>query len=374
MRILIWSDIQFNLWQEFSRILPNGLNSRFWDQLTAQEEIFDYSIANGTDIMVHTGDLFESRTDKIDKAMYMTVFERFAEFAKKSSAVVVLLVGNHDWIDKTETKHILEPFKKIENVIVADKPTYETMKIGMNSAATLAFIPYTSTGFRHKVNNIADKVMKGTKPAYLFTHQGVTDAVTGPRDTPLQDEYALKDFRPEVFNIIFNGHYHKPQTLGMYSSRYRGFMQIVGSSLQKDFGEREDEKRFCFLDTEDPTGIPFSIKTTGPKFYKMEVHKQEDLLVPKGFSNYDYLWVMSYGPDYGSIEDELDRQGVNLGNVRIEVEKVDIKGVRTEISLTQPVELQMVHAIDYLLYKMGKDLDKDRVLKMAMDKYQKSLE
>ena len=51
--------------------------------------------------------LFESLTENIDKATFPSVYDEFVEFSK-NGIVVVLLVGNHDWLDRTkETKCFL---------------------------------------------------------------------------------------------------------------------------------------------------------------------------------------------------------------------------------------------------------------------------
>jgi DNA repair exonuclease SbcCD nuclease subunit len=331
-----------------------------------QEEIFNYADANGVDIMVHDGDLFENRTDKINTVMYMTVFDRFVEFAKKSSALIVLLAGNHDFITKVEDMHVLTPFKKIDNIIVADKPIQQNVR-----GHSLAFIPYTRIGFKHAVDEMIQQA--NLKMSYLFTHQGVSGALTGSRDTPLRDEYSPEDFGIDAFDIVFNGHYHKPQAIGTFTSNNKQhILQIVGSPLQKDFGERNDEKGFFLLDTEKAPRQPVYIKTSAPRFFKIEVWKEEDIRTPAGFKDRDFLWIVSHGPDQGFIEDTL--QAVSLANVRIEVDKADVKGVRTKISLSMSPQEQMELAIDYLLKKTGKELDKKRVLEMALDKYKKSSE
>ena len=65
MKFLVESDHQFNDWREFSEVLPNGLNSRFADQLHILDEISTRDF----DVMIHTGDLFETLSEKINKSV-----------------------------------------------------------------------------------------------------------------------------------------------------------------------------------------------------------------------------------------------------------------------------------------------------------------
>jgi len=143
VKIIVFSDIQFNPWPEFSKVLSTGLNSRFQDQLNVLEEVFNHAIVLSRSddvILVHTGDLFESMTEKIDKSTFLTVFAKFRKFSEMG-ILTFLVVGNHDWLDKTETSHILEPFDALENVVVIDSPlTLRPFDVGV------AFVPYTRQG------------------------------------------------------------------------------------------------------------------------------------------------------------------------------------------------------------------------------------
>ena len=127
-------------------------------------------------MLVHTGDLFESLTEKIDKATFLSVYDEFVEFSK-NGIVVVLLVGNHDWLDRTEETNIIAPFSQIPNVIVVDE-----MRIEVVENIGFCFIPFTRQGFKERMSQ-AVKSLAGTGMLkYLFTHQGVSGiTVVGQR-------------------------------------------------------------------------------------------------------------------------------------------------------------------------------------------------
>jgi DNA repair exonuclease SbcCD nuclease subunit len=358
MKMAVFSDIQYNPWKEHSKLLPNGRNSRLEDQLNAQGEIFDFCIQRGVDILVHTGDLFEALTEKIDKATFLIVYDKFVEFSK-SGVIVVLLVGNHDWLDRTETTHILEPFKEIPNVIVADR-----WRIEFLDGISLGFIPYTKGDFKgivsqmvHPKRMIRPEQYPEVKYKYLFAHQAVSGARVGPRDIVLKTEYGISDFMPDYFDAIFCGHYHKMQTFGS------NFI-IVGSTLQKDQGERNDQKGFWFLDTEVVPKQPFFIETHAPKFFKIELGQQE-LQLPKGFcEDKDFLWIIS------SNEEVLDSKIVKDlgGRVKVDIQSEVSSRLRSDISINMSIEEQIK---SYVALHGGK-LDKDALTKMGVEKWKRS--
>jgi DNA repair exonuclease SbcCD nuclease subunit len=347
MKILIYSDIQFNPWREFSEILPNGRNSRFQDQLNVQQEIFEYAISSDVELVIHTGDLFETLSERIDKQVFLTVFDYFVQFSKAGVATI-LLVGNHDKIRKGETDYtILSPFREIDNVLVIDSPVTQVV-----DDTSLVFIPHTREKFGLEVKNQIKAVK--TKHKYLFSHQGVTGAIVGPRDEILKDEYTINDFGVSFFEYVFNGHYHKPQTLG--GGKFRG----VGSPIQRDFGERADRKGFIILDT-DEGKIEYIETKTPPRFFK--VFGEE---IPKDYrQGKDFLWLVSK-----ENTDVLRTTYSELGmRVRIDAAEKEIETrTRSDLSISLPVEEQLAKYIEYT----KSELDAKKLLEYGINKYKRA--
>lgn len=360
MKCVIFSDIQYNNWEEFSRTLPNGINSRFQDQLNVQEEIFEFAKAQkatGEDVLlIHTGDLFESMTEKISKQVFLNVFDKFATFSKEQIPIV-LLVGNHDWVDKTETSHMIEPFKEIENVLIVDKPMVQLL-----DDEALAFIPYTGKDFRKAVKELKSQIGQH-RNKYLFSHQGVSGVRVGPRDVILKNEYNYNDFGIDFFDIVFNGHYHKMQIHGA------GFV-IVGSSLQKDFGEREDTKGFWLLDTKKNPQRPTFHKTHAPQFHKYQVDRLDQLPSNLGCDTNDFMWIVSTDLTEAELQGALAGK-VNLDHIRIDIEQKKEQRTRTDISINMAIEDQIRRAVEFMLHLTAKELDVDKVVAKAMDLYRR---
>lgn len=353
--MVLYSDIQFNPWQEFSHILPNGQNSRLADQLSVQEEIFKFCIENDADILIHNGDLFQALTEKIDKTTLLAAYDKFVEFSKEG-VVVILIIGNHDWLDRTETAHILEPFKEIKNVIVVDKPIFEFLDEGIE----FCFVPYTKMDFKAKIETLVKKRTPKSERylRYLFTHQGVNGAKTGPRDFILKETYGVEDFRPDYFDLIFNGHYHKTQLFG---ANFIG----VGSPLQKDFGERSDKKGFWFLDIEKSSRNPVFVETNAPKFYKIEIDKADKFKLPNDFTSHDFLWVICQDNSIYRIPSIME-----LGDrVRIDSDPEKVVKLRSDLSINMGIEEQIKRYVE--LTKT--ELDKERLVGMGIDKWKRSV-
>lgn len=349
MKIVTYSDIQFHPWREFSRILPSGRNSRLEDQLNVQDEIFKFSVENNIDLLVHTGDLFEELSQKIDKEVFLSVFSKFVEFSKKTIPVI-LLAGNHDQLTKIDTGlHILEPFKEIKNVVVIDKTTIETI-----DDIDLCFIPYKRSNFAEEVKNIV--TLSSSKNRYLFSHQSVSGAKIGSRDFVLKDNILKADFLPNEFTIIFNGHYHKAQML------LDNFI-VVGSPLQKDFGERLDSKGFWVFDTNKSIKDIEFIETHAPRFFKIET-SDDVIRFPKPFSNKDFLWVTS------SNEQIINSPQITLlgSRVRLDIQRRKEVKLRSEIKLGMDVKDQLKSYIQMI----KPELDESKLLQIGLDKWKKA--
>jgi DNA repair exonuclease SbcCD nuclease subunit len=343
LKFLIFSDLQTNDWKEFSEVLPNGLNSRFADQLNVLDEIS----TRDADVMIHTGDLFETLSEKINKSVFLLVYDKIARMARKT--VVILLMGNHDWLDRTETSHLLEPFKEIDNVIVVDKPSFQ--QFGTNLGAV--FMPYTRYNFSTKLNDMISKYASGfsnNSRKFLFTHQGVSGAMVGPRDIMLREEFSLEAFHPEYFDYEFNGHFHKHQ-------RMLSNFVIVGSPIQRDFGERNDKKGYLLFDTETLDLV--HCETQAPKFFKVEVAENGEVVIPLEYrKDTDFLWVVG--------QKDLNDAELIREHKHIRIEKKDCVETltRSDIGITMPKKQQLEK---FIAFAAPKFLDRDKLLGVGLN-------
>ncbi len=307
------------------------------------DEVFSYAKSSESEILIHNGDLFETLKEEINKTLYLTVFDRFVEFSK-NGIIVILNVGNHDQIGKFGEDNVLKPFREIDNVLVMDTPKVENL-----GDVDLAFVPYTIGDFNATVRELCGKLTG--KKSYLFTHQGVSGAKVGSRDEPLKSEYQVRDFFPSSWTYIFNGHYHKRQVIG-------NKLQIIGSPIQRDFGERNDSKGFFSLVAESGA-LDFIPVAAAAMFYKVE---GENPQIPKGFrEGTDFLW-------YVGAEDP-SAAFANIQNLRVDVTKDEGYKARSEISISFPQEEQMKKYIEFT----KTELDVDKLLEIGVRCWKESV-
>jgi DNA repair exonuclease SbcCD nuclease subunit len=158
---------------------------------------------------------------------------------------------------------------------------------------------------------------------------------------------------------VFNGHYHKPQKLTPN-------FYIIGSTIQKDFGERGEWKGYRILDTD--TGVVNSIEIEeSPRFFKYEIPADvtERGMAVGGIREIDFVWIHSKVP----IDEIEMRKGFNTPNIRITVEsqKKEIKP-RSDLNISMDVKTQLNLYIQVQKTKLvGK-----RLLDMGTDIYGRS--
>ena len=305
------------------------------------DEVFKSAVDNQCGMAVHCGDLFDVLGERIDKKTFLDVYQKFVEFSKHG-ILVVLMVGNHDWIDRTETNHIIEPFREIDNVIVIDKP-----EIFEKENANLVFVPFTRSGFEESLVKMG---CSSRMKQYLFTHQGVSGAKIGPRDVILKSEFPVSTWQPEKWTRIFNGHYHTHQDM---TSNFH----IIGSPLQKDFGERNGVKGYALLDTKTDS-YKFIPIESAPKFFKVVRADGETF---GEYSEKDFVWIVS----------ENEEVIPDMKTLNIRFEKVGRKEERPRTDIR--IEMPATEQFDLYLANKASDLDKARLLSMLVDYYKRAL-
>lgn len=338
MKIVIFSDIHFHEWREFSKVLPTGRNSRFQDQLNVLDRIFEYSAAKQIDLIVFLGDLFESIGISISKNVFLTVFDIIRAYQDKFGIPLRLVVGNHDWIDKTETKTIVEPFNELQLVKVISN----IEKVDLDNNISLVFCP-----FRRNFAELVDKILVNDKKTILFTHQELKGAVVGSHELDLGIGVDVEKLKK--FWWVFNGHYHKRQRVGKN-------VLIVGSPLQRDFGDRGEVKGFYVLDIKNEE-LNF-IEIDAPKFFKIDMTVGE--AIPENYrKGKDFLWLITK-PSYlekGDIEGEY---------IRIEAVAENKIERRSEISYMDSVNEMLRKYVDVA---NTEGLNKSKLVKMGLEWY-----
>src|SRR3989304_9462231 len=215
--------------------------SRIDDCLQVLDWVYDIALSNNIKHILFLGDLFHDR-QKIDVLVYQKTFETFAKYSKKD-VHTYLLIGNHDmyYADRWNINSTA-PLFIIPNVDVISAPT--TIHIGgENRIHALDFLPYTSNPIRD-----LEKLSGGEKREFLGAHMSVDGAKLNSygseADVIVEHDGDMVKVTKDVFSQwehVFLGHYHRPQRLAKN-------IEYVGSPLQLNFGEANQEKHICIFD------------------------------------------------------------------------------------------------------------------------------
>jgi len=110
-------------------------------------------------------------------------------------------------------------------------------------------------------DNMINDIKSGPTNSFLVAHLGVNEAKLSSGISIMSD-IKLSDFKK--YSHCFLGHYHKPQNVGNVT--------YIGSPIQMDWGEKNEEKRFIIVDSE--TGKIKSVPTDGyRKYYEFDLTK-----------------------------------------------------------------------------------------------------
>ena len=274
LKILHFADLHLGV-ESYGRIdSATGISSRLVDFLNALDQVVDYAVDNGVDLIVFCGDAYKSREPS------QTQQREFARRIRRLSTndiPIFLLVGNHDLpnaIGKATTTEIFDALA-VENVYVSNRP--DIYRIPTKSGTVqIASLPWARRGAllnKEDTKNLGFEQIKQrleqaltaviTKhaseldpglPSILAAHVWVAGAQIGSeRLMVIGQEHVLllSNVANPAFDYIALGHIHRHQVL------QENPPAVYAGSLERvDFSEEEDEKGFYVieLDPDQPVG------------------------------------------------------------------------------------------------------------------------
>jgi len=218
-----------------------------------------YCVKNNIRVMILGGDILHGKS-----IIYAIAQDIMLDFFNHWSDLIRFYVidGNHDLSGKGhQVVSALKPLRNVPSLTWV--PFNETLRIG-----NMLMVPYGPDMVDTIKNNSAD---------VLVSHFGLNEGVLNSGISIVAD-ISLRDLTGK-YKLVLLGHYHKPQEI----IREDISLYYVGSPIQLDWGEKNDDKRFLVVDTD--TMEVESIPTTGyKKHIELDIsdsNKQETLEAAK---------------------------------------------------------------------------------------------
>lgn len=214
------------------------------------------------------GDFFDTvyRRGTIPVDMLNTLLDFFE---KEWKVDMIMIPGNHDYIDASEEEHALEPFRHAsKHIHVLDKPCV---------LGNVLWVPWK------RDNEQLRAIFKKFSGEYecIFGHFDVIGAHVN-NNTASDRGLKKEDFPCDVIS----GHYHKPQRMGK--------VIYIGSPYQTSMSEAGQNKRFVFYKGPgDFSGIPIRY---GPKRFKVTENPDTWPALHHMREN-DILYMDSFNPE-----------------------------------------------------------------------------
>jgi len=268
LKILHFADLHLGV-ESYGRIDPaTGISSRLLDFLSALDQVIDYSLENGIDLVLFCGDTYKSREPSQTQ---QREFARRINRLVSNGVPIFLLVGNHDLpnaIGKATTTEIFDALA-IKNVYVSNRPDVYRIptKSGDIQVASLPWLRRSALLSKEESKNLnfeqinerLQQVLTNiiaahaakldpTLPSVLAAHVWVAGSQVGSeRAMTIGQEHVLLlgNVANPAFDYIALGHIHKQQVLSSNPP-----VVYAGSLERVDFGEEADAKGFYLVEIE----------------------------------------------------------------------------------------------------------------------------
>ena len=285
MRILHFSDLHIGV-ENYGRTDPNtGLSTRLGDFLDSLEQVVEFALNEGVDLVLLAGDAYKGRDPT---QTHQREFAKRLNRLSKAGIPTFLLVGNHDLPAASSRATAVDIFPTLEVANIHVGNSLKTYDVPTPSgplqvlavpwprrSAILSREDSRGMSIEQVRQTLEERLTDGievaasqldpTIPAILTGHVTVNGATVGTERSMMlgQDHVLLVSalVRPQVEYVAL-GHIHKHQIL-----RPDPPMVVYSGSLQRvDFSEEGDEKGFCVIDL-DPAA------PQGQRMTKFEFHK-----------------------------------------------------------------------------------------------------
>jgi len=336
MKIAMFTDIHFGCHQ----------NSEIHNQaaLRTVQKFIDVCDERDVDCAVFLGDWHDHRTlIEISTLHYSSLaIHMLSEYFSGAKKKLFFLIGNHDlyYRDKSDITSI--PFRSLRGIEIVDSPAIKTV-----NGERIAFLPWVGNELPENILLASEQEVK-----YLFGHLEVAGFHWNQYSRAFTKGSPKELFRG--FKGVFSGHYHTRQT--------NGNVTYIGSSLQINFADTNEQRGFAILDTDD-NSVEYIENDVAPKFLKMTLTEAlENLDALKG----NYVRV-SETTKLSADESELVHAALlNAGAAKIIIEPYR-EDDESESDVDQSIDISSVESTLFKLIDMDESVDRDHCKKVLQD-------
>lgn len=260
--------------------------------------IEEFCLKNEIIYIFFLGDVFE-KSSRIRHDAFVPLFMKLFDMTKKGLKLFFIL-GNHD-IYSIDNDSIVKTFSPIVEKVITD---CEVINIG---GREFTFLSYTKDP--NKIPKSGD---------ILMTHLAIAD-FEFDNAYHANEVMALKRDYFKNYNMVFSGHFHKPQ--------HKDNITFVGSPYQLNIGERNQKKGFMILDTNGT--YEFIHYPHAPEFIIIKVEDFDKVNVKNKFvyveieqkiDNFIKLKYLLF--ERGALDIvplfKAPKQEIEMGNIKIE--------------------------------------------------------
>jgi exonuclease SbcD len=239
-------------------------------RLDELETVLDHLAAfieeQSIDLVLHTGDVFESRNPPAEAEQLVN---RFLVRVGRAGAQMLVIAGNHDDPLRLDARSLLT---ELVNVQILGRPRPASrggtriLQTRSGETAVVAALPFASPGaWVSALDLVGEEASARSKYARMFelavqdlcagfrkdavnllmAHTHIEGAVFGESERRVhigEDWAASPKALPSKASYIALGHIHRPQRIDGPAPAY-----YAGSLLQMDFGEAGEEKTFIVV-------------------------------------------------------------------------------------------------------------------------------
>jgi DNA repair exonuclease SbcCD nuclease subunit len=276
----------------------------------------EYIISYGKKIGITSFDILGDLVN--DKNLIYTLpqylFKNF--LIKHKDCNFTIISGNHDLSSTSTTKtSAISVFSEYSNVKCFER--------GCTILDGVAYIPYC--------DDMVNLIKTCTDAKILISHLGLNEGILSSGMSVISD-VSIKDLYR--FKLAVLGHYHSPQDFGNDLTK----VWYAGSLINKDWGDKNQIKRFLIYDTETcevesipiNCGIPQFIELTiNDESEKVEILKRAEIAKNSG-----------HNVRIRNKTSDVVKEEVSGGVLVIEQREVDITNRGITISMTKEEQLK----------------------------------